>query len=233
MKYCSNCGAQLPDEAKFCDSCGTQQQAAARPKAAPKNVKNEDDEPPKKKTLGQKMMENYHTNMENRKKLWGKWWWWVIIAVALAYFTGACTQEEKSPLQEEMEAYVKGVIPNPDSFEFEKMEDGREYPYINALSILRSSIERKMQEPGANVDSLRKEDMKVQKAVQAFDDDDVACSEYTMRFNNQPVKNHPTRLMGIAVARYDANGKLIVITLRPDTLNRNPALQMLKQKGYL
>ena len=39
--------------------------------------------------------------------------------------------------------------------------------------------------------------------------------------------------MGIAVARYDANGKLIVITLRPDTLNRNPALQMLKQKGYL
>ena len=89
MKYCSNCGAQLPDEAKFCDSCGTQQQAAARPKAAPKNVKNEDDEPPKKKTLGQKMMENYHTNMENRKKLWGKWWYWVIIAVALAYFTGA------------------------------------------------------------------------------------------------------------------------------------------------
>ena len=22
MKYCTNCGAQLPDEAKFCESCG-------------------------------------------------------------------------------------------------------------------------------------------------------------------------------------------------------------------
>ena len=27
MKYCTNCGAQLPDEAKFCESCGTRQQA--------------------------------------------------------------------------------------------------------------------------------------------------------------------------------------------------------------
>ena len=89
MKYCSKCGTQLPDEAKFCDSCGTQQQSVARPKAAYKTIKEESDEPRKRKTLGQKMMDNFHTNMENRKKLWGKWWYWVIIAVALAYFTGA------------------------------------------------------------------------------------------------------------------------------------------------
>ena len=89
MKYCSNCGTQLPDEAKFCNSCGTQQLSAAQPKAAKNTVKQESDEPKKGKTLGQKMMDNYRTNMESRKKLWGKWWYWVIIAVALAYFTGA------------------------------------------------------------------------------------------------------------------------------------------------
>lgn len=93
MKYCSNCGAQLPDEAKFCGSCGTPQQPVARPKATHKKVKKakekESDEPKKEKTIGQKMMDNYRTNMKNRRKLWGKWWYWVIIAVALAYFMGA------------------------------------------------------------------------------------------------------------------------------------------------
>ena len=33
MKYCTNCGAQLPDEAKFCESCGTRQQAAPQSSA--------------------------------------------------------------------------------------------------------------------------------------------------------------------------------------------------------
>lgn len=89
MKYCSNCGAQLPDEAKFCASCGTQQQAAVRSEATQKKETEESDKPQKGKTIGQKMMENYQTNTKNRRKLWGKWWYWVIIAVALAYFLGA------------------------------------------------------------------------------------------------------------------------------------------------
>ena len=89
MKYCSNCGAQLPDEAKFCGSCGTQQQSVVRPNAAQKMENNESDEPKKGKTLGQKMMDNYRTNMENRKKLWSKWWYWVIIAAALACLMNA------------------------------------------------------------------------------------------------------------------------------------------------
>ena len=80
MKYCSNCGTQLPDEAKFCESCGTRQQAAPQTSIPPKVEK-------KKKSLGEKMMENFHTNMElqkERRKNF-KWWYWVIIAVALAY----------------------------------------------------------------------------------------------------------------------------------------------------
>ena len=29
MKYCTNCGAQLPDDAKFCTSCGSPQEVSA------------------------------------------------------------------------------------------------------------------------------------------------------------------------------------------------------------
>lgn len=232
MKFCSQCGTKLPDEAKFCENCGAHIEAPRQ--SAPRESISREPDVPKKKTLGQKMMDNFHTNMalqrERRKNI--KWWYWVIIAVALAYFMGACTLEEKTPQQEDLENYVKGKLTNPDSYEFDRMEEGREYPYLNALSILRTSIEKQMKDPNANIDSLRREDRKVQKAVQDLGDD-YACREYTLHFRYQPVKTHPTRLMGIAVARYDADGKLMVITLRPDTLNRNPALQMLKQKGYL
>ena len=77
MKYCSNCGTQLPDEANFCESCGARQQA-----------ERQSSTPQRKKSLGEKMMDNFHTNMklqkERRKNF--KWWYWVIIAVALAFF---------------------------------------------------------------------------------------------------------------------------------------------------
>ena len=82
MKYCSNCGTQLPDEAKFCENCGAPQQAARQATSSRQEEKKS------KKSLGAKMMENFHTNMElqkqRRKNI--KWWYWVIIAVALAYF---------------------------------------------------------------------------------------------------------------------------------------------------
>ena len=61
MKYCTNCGAQLPDEAKFCESCGTRQQAAPQSSAPQEEVK-------KKKSLGEKMMENFRTNMKMKKE---------------------------------------------------------------------------------------------------------------------------------------------------------------------
>ena len=55
MKYCTNCGAQLSDDAKFCSVCGTKQEvvkAAAPPKpkrpAAPKQTTHQS---PKSKTL--------------------------------------------------------------------------------------------------------------------------------------------------------------------------------------
>lgn len=97
MKYCSQCGAQLPDEALFCDSCGTRQQAARQSTTSQQTMRQSntrrqvEPEPQPKKTLGQKMMDNYRTNRAMQKERLKniKWWHWVIIAVALAYFMGA------------------------------------------------------------------------------------------------------------------------------------------------
>ena len=40
-------------------------------------------------------------------------------------------------------------------------------------------------------------------------------------------------MQGVVVARYDADRNLIVMTMNPDTLPAEPALQMLRDKGYL
>ena len=115
MKYCSQCGTQLPNEAKFCENCGARLQVS--------DQTDNRQSKSSKKTLGQKMMDNFHTNMElqkeRRKKF--KWWYWVIIAVALAYFMSACSTEEPNPYREAMEQYAKENIANPESYEFDYM----------------------------------------------------------------------------------------------------------------
>ena len=84
MKFCTKCGAKLPDEAKFCDSCGAPQQAAAN--SSNSSTSSKPEVKTEKKTLGQKMMENFRTNMalqkERRNNI--KWWHWVIIAMLTA-----------------------------------------------------------------------------------------------------------------------------------------------------
>ena len=56
MKYCSQCGTQLPNEAKFCENCGARLQVS--------DQTDNRQSKSSKKTLGQKMMDNFHTNME-------------------------------------------------------------------------------------------------------------------------------------------------------------------------
>jgi len=81
MKYCSQCGSQISDDARFCEKCGSRVQSG-------RQTADYEPEPPKKKTLGQKMMDNFRTNMElqRERRRNFKWWYWVIIAIALAYF---------------------------------------------------------------------------------------------------------------------------------------------------
>lgn len=92
MKYCTKCGASLPDEALFCEKCGARQESASQSDSRPSSSDPEPkSESQGEKTLGQKMMDNYRTNRALQKQRLKnfKWWYWVIIAVALAYFMGA------------------------------------------------------------------------------------------------------------------------------------------------
>lgn len=75
MKYCPNCGAQLPDNANFCGSCGTRINAA--PQAS---------EPSKQKFFS---MDNYRANREAQKQRRAKikWWQWALIAIGIAMIT--------------------------------------------------------------------------------------------------------------------------------------------------
>ena len=75
MKYCPNCGAQLPDNANFCGSCGARIGATPQPAEQPK----------------QKMfsMDNYRANREAQKQRMKKmkWWHWAIIAIGVTMLT--------------------------------------------------------------------------------------------------------------------------------------------------
>ena len=230
MKYCSNCGTQLPDQAKFCEKCGAPQQSVSRP-AEPSNNNVE----PEDKTIGQKMKDNFKANMqlqaERRKTLFGKWWFWALLAVALAYFMGACT-EPKTPQQEDLEAFVKQNLKNPDTYEFEYMGIEKEYTYYNALTELREGLLKQAQKPGADTVAYQKLNDEIQRALDDFSTS-VACREYSLNFSYKDGQNGTLPMKGVAVARYDADGKPIIMTMRPDTLPTYPALHILRAKGYL
>ena len=245
MKYCTNCGTQLPDEAQFCRNCGTRMSSQDNSRRddyrRDDNRRDEDrrdhfhqSEGSKKKTLGEKMMDNFRTNMalqkERRKNF--KWWYWVIIAVALAYFMGACTEEKRSPYCDAMEEYAKANIPNPDTYEFDYEGIEKEYKYVNELVDYRLKLEKMALEAGADTAAIHAEDDRIQDA---FDEVgyDVACYEYSLHFWYKGGENGTMRLPGVVVARYDSDGNLMIMTMRPDTLQTYPALQMLRDKGLL
>ena len=50
MKYCTNCGTQLSDDAKFCSVCGTKQEPAKAPASEPAPPKPKKPAAPKKQT---------------------------------------------------------------------------------------------------------------------------------------------------------------------------------------
>ena len=78
MKYCPNCGAQLPDNANFCGSCGT------RINSAPQQQFQE--QPQKQKIFS---MDNFRANREAQKQRMAKmkWWHWALIAIGITMLT--------------------------------------------------------------------------------------------------------------------------------------------------
>ena len=226
MKYCSQCGTQLPNEAKFCENCGARLQVS--------DQTDNRQSKSSKKTLGQKMIDNFHTNMElqkeRRKKI--KWWYWVIIAVALAYFMSACSTEEPNPYREAMEQYAKENIANPESYEFDYMGIEEEHKYVGELVDLRKRIEEEAKKPGADVEGYKKLDDLIQEA---FDKVGYSIAYYqeTLYFWYKGGQEGTMKLHGVVVARYDNERNLIMMTMRPDTLPTFSGLRMLKEKGFL
>ena len=54
MKYCTNCGSPIPDEAKFCAYCGAKQLVVERPKPAQEPVPEPAPSPQPEPELGRK-----------------------------------------------------------------------------------------------------------------------------------------------------------------------------------
>ena len=77
MKYCPNCGAQLPDNANFCGSCGTRL-GASQPQF--------NEQQPKQKMFS---MDNFRANRAAQKQRLAKmkWWHWALIAIGVTMLT--------------------------------------------------------------------------------------------------------------------------------------------------
>ena len=78
MKYCPNCGAQVPDNAQFCSSCGSRLNAPEPSYQQP--------EQSRRKFIS---MDNYRANKAARKQRMAsmKWWHWALIAIGVAMIT--------------------------------------------------------------------------------------------------------------------------------------------------
>lgn len=79
MKYCPNCGAQLPDNAMFCSACGARFGAPQQPYQQPQYQQPQYQQPyqqpaPQKMTYWEKVKA-----AQKKQKI--KWWMWPIIAV--------------------------------------------------------------------------------------------------------------------------------------------------------
>jgi len=77
MKYCPNCGAQLPDNVNFCGSCGTRI-GASQPQF--------NEQQPKQKMFS---MDNFRANRAAQKQRMKKmkWWHWALIAIGVTMLT--------------------------------------------------------------------------------------------------------------------------------------------------
>lgn len=156
----------------------------------------------------------------------------IIYFIAVLALMCACNSEEPNPYREALEQFAKENISNPDSYEFDYMGIEKEYQYWTALAAYREKLQKEAEQPGADIAAIKKADDKIQEAFEAVKYN-VACYEESLHFWYKGGQDGSTRMQGVVVARYDADRNLIVMTMNPDTLPAEPALQMLRDKGYL
>lgn len=142
----------------------------------------------------------------------------------------ACNTEKENPYRAEMEEFAKKSIPTPETYEFDHMGFEEEHQYVSELMDLRLKIQKEAEKPGADVDGYKKLDDKIQEAFEKVGYN-IAYYQETLHFWYKGGQTGEMRLPGVVVARYDADRNLMFMTMRPDTLQRYAALQMLKDQG--
>ena len=150
-----------------------------------------------------------------------------LMALALVF---AC-DGPKDPIRAEMEAYAKAHIATPDTYKFNYMGIEKEYKYVNELYTLRKGLEEQMAkaaDKAAYQDQIDKIDALFPEVGY-----DVACYEYSLYFWYMGGQTGKMKLEGVVLARYDADGKLLEMTMDPSSLPTYPALQMLRDQGKL
>lgn len=156
----------------------------------------------------------------------------IICLIAAFTLLCACNTEEPNPYRDAMEQFAKESIPNPDSYEFDYMGVEKEYKYVNDIVVYREGLMKEAKKPGADSIAFKEADDKLQEAFEKVGYG-VACREYSLHFWYKGGQEGTMRLSGVVVARYDEEGNLMVMTMRPDTLPTYPALRILRDKGLL
>lgn len=83
MKFCPNCGAQIPDNANFCPSCGTRFGAAPQsPYQQPYQQPQYQQPAPQKMTYMDKVRAAREAQKQKNGQI--KWWMWVLIGIGSA-----------------------------------------------------------------------------------------------------------------------------------------------------
>ena len=156
----------------------------------------------------------------------------IIYFLAVLALMCSCEKDKPGPHRAEMEAFAKANIPNPDTYEFDFEGTRRQYSYAISLTEYRLFLEKLLKEPGADTAAIQAEDDRIQEAYEKAGSD-IACYEYSLHFWHKGGQDGKMPLPGVVVARYDANDKLMVMTMKPDTLTDDPAMNMMIEKGWL
>ena len=87
MKFCPNCGAQIPDNANFCPSCGTRFGAAPQspyqqPYQQPQYQQSYQQPAPQKMTYMDKVRAAREAQKQKNGQI--KWWMWALIGIGSA-----------------------------------------------------------------------------------------------------------------------------------------------------
>ena len=154
----------------------------------------------------------------------------ILFCLSFLALVMACNQPA-DPIREAMEKYAKENIDNPESYKFNYMGIEKEYTYFNDLAQYMDGLEKlkaKAPDPAPYEEELEKAHQLVVKYGTQ-----VACREYSLYFWCMGGQTGKMKFERVVVARYDADGKVMEMTLDPQSLPTYPALRILKEQGEL